>query len=53
MYNVTYYATWSGICHPDYYFDDSKWSPFSAVSHDHRYQVRDVGESEGKEEGEV
>lgn len=40
LYNVTFYATWSGVCHADYYFNNSKWSPFSAVSHDYRYQVR-------------
>jgi hypothetical protein len=34
--------TWSLTCHPDYYFNDSKWSPPTGVSHNPEYRMWDA-----------
>ncbi|CAI8048830.1 Spondin-2 [Geodia barretti] len=42
-YNVDFVFTWSGVCHPDYYFpNESKWSPPTAVSHNTQYRMWDA-----------
>ena len=42
-YNVEFVFTWSGVCHPDYYFPNaSKWSPPTVVSHNTQYRMWDA-----------
>ena len=42
-YNISFVFTWSGVCHPDYYFPNaSKWSPPTAVSHNTQYRMWDA-----------
>jgi hypothetical protein len=42
-YNMTFVFTWSGACHPDYYFPmDSKWSPPTGVTHSPSYRMWDA-----------
>lgn len=38
-YLVKFVGTWTGTCHPDYYFENARWSPMTGVSHDHTYEV--------------
>ena len=38
-YRVKFVGTWTGACHPDYYFGSAHWSPLTGVSHDHTYEV--------------
>ena len=33
LYDITVVYTWSEICHPDYYSDDSQWIPILGLSH--------------------
>ena len=42
MYNMTFVFTWSLVCHPDYYFPDSKWSPPTGASHNPGYRMWDA-----------
>ena len=43
LYKMTFVFTWSGACHPDYYFPDmSKWSPPTGASHNTEYRMWDA-----------
>ena len=42
-YEMRFVFTWSGICHPDYYFPgESLWSPPTGVSHNPQYRMWDA-----------
>ena len=42
-YNMSFVFTWSGACHPDYYFPNaSKWSPPTIASHNTQYRMFDA-----------
>ena len=41
-YNMTFVFTWSPVCHPDYYFPESKWSPPTGASHNPDYRMWDA-----------
>ena len=41
-YEMQFVFTWSNMCHPDYYFNDSKWTPASAVTHNTHYRMWDA-----------
>jgi hypothetical protein len=42
IYEMKFVFTWSAICHPDYYFDESKWSPPTGASHTPGYRMWDA-----------
>ena len=42
LYEVRFVATWSPTCHPDYYFDNSIWSPPTGASHNPEYKMWDA-----------
>ena len=42
LYDVRFVATWSPTCHPDYYFDNSVWSPPTGASHNIEYRMWDA-----------
>ena len=42
VYSVKFVATWTGVCHPDYYFNTSQWSPPTGASHNTNYQMWDA-----------
>ena len=42
-YEMRFVFTWSGVCHPDYYFPGvSLWSPPTGVSHNPQYRMWDA-----------
>ena len=42
VYTVTFVGTWTGVCHPDYYFSNAHWSPPTGASHNIEYQMWDA-----------
>ena len=43
VYDMRFIFTWSGVCHPDYYFPDmSEWSPPTGASHNTGYRMWDA-----------
>ena len=38
-YQVKLVGTWTLSCHPDYYFNNSIWSPLTGISHKPEYEL--------------
>ena len=41
-YEAKFVFRWSPVCHPDYYFDNSMWSPPIGASHSTQYRMWDA-----------
>ena len=42
VYTVYFVGTWTGVCHPDYYFSNAHWSPPTGASHNTEYHMWDA-----------